>query len=250
MPEPLAAAFATPGLIWILAASFVAGIVRGFSGFGTAMVFLPVAGRFLDPVPALVALVVMDFFGPMPNLRRAVRDGHPADIGRLLAGTVCILPLGLMLLSVLEPGTFRAIVAVVSLVLLALLVGGVRYRGTLRPPMVYGIGGLAGFFGGVAGVPGPPVILFYMASPLAAAAIRANTLLYLFSFDVLFLGMLWLRGDLTLAPVMLGVLLIAPVMLGNLLGAAIFDPERERTYRGLAYTIIAASAVSGLPIWR
>ena len=32
--------------------------------------------------------------------------------------------------------------------------------------------------------------------------------------------------------------------------AWMFDPARERLYRGAAYGIIAASAVSGLPIWR
>lgn len=250
MPDALAAAFATPGLVWIALAALTAGIVRGFSGFGTAMVFLPVAGQFLPPVAALSVLVTMDFFGPLPNLPRALRDGQPADIGRLLLGTACLLPLGLLVLAALDPAVFRGVVAGVALCLLALLIGGVRYRGTLRPPMVYGIGGLAGLLGGTAGVPGPPVILFYMASPLPATAIRANTLLFLFSFDILFLGLLGLRGDLTLGPVVLGLVMAVPVMLGNLAGAAIFRPERERPYRALAYCIIAASAVSGLPVWR
>ena len=39
--------YATDGFYWILTAAFVAGVVRGFSGFGSAMVFLHVAGQFL-----------------------------------------------------------------------------------------------------------------------------------------------------------------------------------------------------------
>jgi hypothetical protein len=39
--------FAIDGFYWILTAAFVAGVVRGFSGFGSAMVFLHVAGQFL-----------------------------------------------------------------------------------------------------------------------------------------------------------------------------------------------------------
>ena len=38
--------FAFDGFYWILTAAFVAGVVRGFSGFGSAMVFLPLAGQF------------------------------------------------------------------------------------------------------------------------------------------------------------------------------------------------------------
>jgi hypothetical protein len=50
-------------------------------------------------------------------------------------------------------------------------------------------------------------------------------------------------------PVILGLILALPVMLANMAGAAIFRPERERIYRAAAYVIIAAAAISGLPLW-
>ncbi|MBS0123151.1 sulfite exporter TauE/SafE family protein [Thetidibacter halocola] len=249
MPDALAQAFSTPGLAWVALAALVAGTVRGFAGFGTAMVFLPVAGQVLSPLAALVALVVMDAAGPVPNLPRAWRDGQPADIARLMLGMTLALPFGLMLLALLDPTQFRIIVSVIALTLVTCLVLGLRYRGRLRPPMVYGIGGVSGILGGVAGIPGPPVILFYMASPLPAAAIRANTMMFLFLFDLVFLSMLGVRGSLNLDMVLLGVTLMAPVVLGNVVGAAIFRPERERAYRIAAYVIITASALSGLPFW-
>ena len=66
----LAQALATEGLVWLAFAAFLAGIVRGFSGFGTAMIYLPVASQFLTPFEALITLMVMDFFGPLPLPRR------------------------------------------------------------------------------------------------------------------------------------------------------------------------------------
>ncbi len=249
MPEVLAAAFATPGLIWVVFAAALSGCVRGFAGFGTAMVFLPIAGQHLGPVAALVALAIMDGFGPIPNLPRAWRDGQPRDVARLIAGLVVTLPVGVYLLGLLDPQAFRYIVSCVALALLACLVLGLRYQGQVRPPMVYGIGGVSGILGGVSGIPGPPVILFYMASPLPAAAIRANNMLFLFAFDWLFLGMLALRGSLTLEAVLVGALIVVPNALGNIFGAALFRPGHARSYRGVAYVIIAASALSGLPIW-
>lgn len=50
MPEALAALFATDGLIYFCFAYFAAGVVRGFTGFGTALIVVPVAGIFLAPV--------------------------------------------------------------------------------------------------------------------------------------------------------------------------------------------------------
>tara|TARA_R110000850_G_scaffold112379_6_gene226177 strand:- start:705 stop:998 length:294 start_codon:yes stop_codon:yes gene_type:complete len=60
MIETLYQSLFFPGLVWLLGAAFVGGLVRGFTGFGTAMVFIPVASLFLTPVSAIAALVVMD----------------------------------------------------------------------------------------------------------------------------------------------------------------------------------------------
>mgnify|MGYP004045007789 CR=1 FL=1 len=44
--------------------------VRGFSGFGSALIFMPLAGQFLPPLWCIMTLVAMDIFGPVPNLPR------------------------------------------------------------------------------------------------------------------------------------------------------------------------------------
>lgn len=249
MPDALAAALAMPGLGWLIAAVAMAGVVRGFSGFGTAMIYLPVAAQIIPPVWAIVTLVVFDIFGPLPNLRVAWRDAQRADLARLVTGALVLLPVGLLLLLAIRSEIFRYAVSLMSLALLFCLLLGLRWRGPVRPPLVYATGGLSGFLGGVAGLPGPPVILLYMASPHGASVIRANTMLYLFFFDFLFLGLIATQGQLSWTVVVLGLMLAVPNLLGNLAGAAIFRPGKERLYRAVAYGIIAISALSGLPIW-
>ncbi len=247
MPDLLGGVASVAGLPWLIVAAFVAGTVRGFSGFGTALIYLPIAGAFLDPIWAILTLAVMDMFGPLPNAPAAWRNGHPRDVMRLWAGTLVALPIGLMVLSAVDPAVFRYGVSFLALGMLAALVLGLRYRGTVTRPMVYGIGGAAGFLGGAAGLPGPPVILFYMASPHGARVVRANTMIYLLGSDVLLMAVLAVQDRLSLVPVLLGVGLAVPNILGNVIGARIFDPERESLYRWVAYAIIAASAITGLP---
>lgn len=115
--------------------------------------------------------------------------------------------------------------------------------------MVAGIGGAAGFLGGVAGLPGPAVIIFYMSRPLPVEVIRATILLFLFVFDFLILGYLTGMGRVTGPAVALGLVLSVPNLLGNWLGGWLFRPEYERLYRAAAYFAIAAAALSGLPLW-
>lgn len=240
---------ATPDLIWLAGAALAAGLVRGFTGFGTAMVYLPMAGQFLSPFAAITTLVIMDLFGPLPNVPRALRDGHPGDVLRLTVGLAIAVPLGVGVLGLVAPEVFRYGVSLLALALLVCLMLGIRYRGVLTRPMIYLTGALGGFFGGSAGMAGPPVILLYMASTLPASAVRANTMLFLLLSDVVLLVMLWFFDRLVPAALLTGALMIVPYLTGNIIGARLFRPEQERIYRRVAYAVIAASALSGLPVW-
>jgi uncharacterized membrane protein YfcA len=238
-----------PDMIMLIAAACIAGLVRGFSGFGTAMVYLPVAGQILGPFEAITTLLVMDLIGPIPAVPRAIRDGHPRDVLRMCLGMAVTLPLGIYGLTLVSPELFRYLVAGVSLGLLICLVGGIRYRGTLTKPMIYATGGASGISAGMAGLGGPPAILLYMASQHPPSVVRANTMLFLLLGDVMMLAMMLAVGRLVWEAGLIGALLIAPYMLANLVGTAIFDPNREALYRRVAFCIIAVSALSSLPLF-
>ena len=246
MPEVIAQALAIPAVAWVFVAAFMAGLVRGFAGFGTAMIFLPVAAQVLEPVWAVIVLIVMDVIGPLPAIPRALKDGHPKDLMRLVLGTLLALPLGLAVLFAADPGAFKLAVSVISLVLLVILISGMRYRGPMRPPLIYGTGMLAGFLGGAVAIPGPPVILLYMASPHPAKVIRANSTAFLFCYDVLMLIGFLILGKMGGVPMVLGLITALPYLAGNLAGGWVFRPGYERVYRGVAYSVIAISALSGL----
>lgn len=249
LPPALLAALAYPGLIWLVLTAVLAGAVRGFAGFGAALVFMPVAGMILPPIWALTVLVAMDVFGPAPTLRRTLPQAHLPDVARLWVGMALALPLGLMVLATLDPTLFRYLVSFAGIAVTALLIAGFRYNGPMTPPVMIGTGAASGFLGGVTGVPGPPVILLYMASPSLPSLIRANTMLVLVLFDVTLLALLALRGDLVATPVWMGVILAGPTILGTALGSAIFDPARAGLYRGVGYVVVLGSALRGLPIW-
>lgn len=249
MPEIFAEALSLEGLWFLAFGALVAGLVRGFSGFGNAMVYLPVAGQVLGPFEALTSLVVMEVTAPLIHVPRALRDGHPGDVMRLSLGALVAVPLGVFVLSIIERETFRWGVSTVALIALVILITGFRYRGELTKPLIYATGAMGGFLGGSVGIPGPPIIVLYMASTLPPAAIRANNTLYLIAADIILLIVLLLGGVLVISALAIGGLMIVPYLLGNYLGGRLFRPEAERLYRRIAYVIIALSAITGLPIW-
>lgn len=248
MPVWLADALATPGLWWLLTGAVLAGLVRGFSGFGTAMIFLPFASRVLDPVSCLVALIVMDVVGPLPLVRGALREASGRHLAALAAGMVICLPVGLLVLTRMEGDVFGLAVGCISLAALVPMAAGWRFRGVLTLPVLFGAGAAGGFLGGAVGLPGPPVILVTLASPMGPAAVRATTMLYLLICDLAILAVLTARGMMSATAIAVGAVAILPYMAGTRLGARIFDPAREPAYRRVAFVVIFFSALSALPI--
>ena len=243
------AALATEGLAWLALAVLVAGVVRGFSGFGSALVYLPIAGIFLPPTWVIATMISFSIFGPLPLLPHAWRVADKGEVLRLsLAGAVGI-PLGVFLLTKLEPAAFRWIVSAVSVGTLLALASGWRYKGAVTPVMGLGTGFLSGLMGGFIGLAGPPVILLYLSGRTAVAEIRAVILLYLFTTDFVVMLSFYLRELITLEAFFIGLLLVPSYMLGGLLGKRLFNPARERMFRVVAYGIILLAALAGLPIY-
>lgn len=250
MPDALMAALQTDGLALLALAVVIAGLVRGFAGFGSAMIIMPVASSVLPPIEAVIFLVATELVGPLPNAPAALRAGRPLEVGRLVLGAALALPAGLWVLSLIEPEAFGWIISGIVLTLLALLLTGWRYQGTMTRRLVTATGALGGFLTGFSGIPGPPVIMLYMASTLPASVVRANLTLYLLAVDLLLFPVLWLMDLMSWNIILLGLLAGVPNLLGNVLGARLFDPAAERLFRGVAYIVIAASAIIGLPVWK
>lgn len=250
MLDAIQSALSTDGLIWLVLAVFIAGLVRGFAGFGSAMIIMPVASSILSPVEAVIFLVAAEMLGPLPNLPAAWREGRPRDVGVLMIGAVIALPIGLLCLSLINPLIFGWIISIAVIVLLSLTVSGWRYKGTLSRGLTIATGGLGGFMTGFAGIPGPPVIMLYMASQLPIWVIRANFLLYLLAIDLVLFPVLWLSGLMVWKIALLGLMVGIPNLIANVIGARLFDPQAERVFRNVAYVVIASSAIIGLPLWK
>ena len=85
--------------MWIIFSALLAGLVRGFSGFGTAMVFLPIASQYLTPFEAIASLAIMEFFGTFAVMRKSWSDADKVDLARLVVGMTIVTPFALLLLA-------------------------------------------------------------------------------------------------------------------------------------------------------
>ena len=163
-----------------------------------------------------------------------------------IAGVITT-PIGAWLLATGNPITLRWSICALVILLLALIVSGWRYRGTPKVTASVGVGGVAGLFGGIGQVSGPPVIAFWISGSDPVEIIRANMFVF-FGFLALssFAAYFW-NGFYTLDGLTL-ILILGPLYATALfLGSKIFARTSGANYRPLAYVLVALAALSSMP---
>ncbi|MCV3271193.1 sulfite exporter TauE/SafE family protein [Roseobacter sinensis] len=240
---------ATPGLIWVVVATFTAGLVYGFSGFGAALVYMPVATAVIAPPLAIGAFAVSALASLVTLVPRAWGQADRPNVLMMVGAAILGAPLGIWILATVDTVLIRWGLSAIITITLALLIAGWRYRASPTKPVRATIGAAAGVMMGSVGLNGPLVILFQLGGQDSIARSRANTLIFLTLSSLSLVPLMAWQGLIGWEAVWLGLLLLLPYGLGTLLGRTLFDPDRERLYRRVAYAVVAAAVLIGLPVW-
>ncbi|MBE1282476.1 MAG: TSUP family transporter [Rhodobacteraceae bacterium] len=248
MPDIVTAALETPGLFWMMVTIGTAGLVRGFTGFGTAMIFVPVGTQFLPTADVVFLMAATGIFSTAALFPAAWKQADKSEVSALaIAAGICV-PVGLWAMGQLDALTLRWIaVGVIGVTLLAVVTGW-RWQAELGWPGRFGIGGAAGTVGGMTGLTGPIVIIFYLANARDVTKVRANTIVFLAALDAVIVTNLVFGGLASAQTLTVALMLSVPYVITTLIGKALFDPGLEKFYRVVSYSVITLAVVSGLPI--
>lgn len=228
--------------------AFVASLARGFSGFGGALIFMPLASAVAAPRTVAALLLVIDFVAAAPMLPNAWKHADRKAVGFMSLGAMFAVPAGAYALTQLDPVTTRWIIVAFVFALLILLVSGWRYHGKGSSVMAIGTGAVSGFCGGLAQSGGPPVVAYWLGQPISTAVARANIVLF-FGATSIFTAISYFLSDLLTADIFKLALWVGPIYaLGLFAGAHLFGVASESLFRRTCYSLIALAAVVGLPV--
>src|SRR5882757_3884264 len=233
--------------IAICAIALVSGIARGFSGFGSALIFMPLASSIAAPRLVAALLLIIDLIGSAPLIPNAWKQADRKATAIMALGALVGVPIGTWLLSRLEPVTTRWIISVFVFALLLLLLSGWRYRGKDHAAISIGIGGLSGFCSGLAQTGGPPIVGYWLGRPLPSAIARANIVLFFGASDFFSLVSYALTGLITADSIKFSFVVGPVYAIGVWFGAQLFGKASETLFRSICYVLIAAAVLIGLP---
>jgi uncharacterized membrane protein YfcA len=221
------------------------GFVQGLSGFAFGLVAMAVWAWWLDPRLAGPLVVFGSLLGQLLALPTLRRGFEMRRVLPFLLGGVAGVPLGVLLLRVVDPLAFRLVVGLLLVVwcpamLLARELPRVTRGGRLADA---GAGLLGGVLGGLGGLSGPAPTLWTTLRGWGRDTQRA----VLQSFNLVMHGLTmaaYLAAGTVTAEAARLFLVVAPAMLlPALLGARLYGRFGDEVFRRVVLALLAASGV-------
>jgi uncharacterized protein len=223
-----------------------AAAIRGLTGFGMAIILVPLLGMIMRPDEAVVLAIFLQLLiGPV-GLRTSIAESHKPSALPIAALAVLATPLGVWLLARTAPDLARVLIAAIAIgafIAITLTRKQVAIPGRAATGAV---GVMAGVLTGFAAMPGPPVVPFYLREAFTPATARASILVIFFAT----------ASAGTLASVLLGlgsarlawlsILLFPAVLLGNWLGGLAFGKISPLLWRSGVALLLGVAGLSAV----
>jgi uncharacterized protein len=219
----------------------VAGLMRGYSGFGTAILLAPAYSVLWGPRIGVPVMLLMELFVSMQLLPKALGQADRRVILPIGAAAVAMTPVGAFILLTADQEVLRRAIGLLVLVFGLLLMSGWRYHGSRPLALNVAVGTTAGLLKGATGISGPPVILYLLAGPEEAKRHRANLILFFACIAVVSIIPPALGGLMGWAVVAKLVVLLPVLLLCVPIGARMFHVVPEAWYRRFAFGLLVTT---------
>ena len=220
-----------------LAVALTSAFIRGMTGFGLALLLVPVLALTVRPETAVVTASALGLVLGLVGIRRANAEAESsARVIALIA--VLLTPAGLALLAVTPAALARFIIAMtaVAAFVIVMLPRPAKAFGT-APVLTGGTGIACGLLAGFAGMPGPPVVAFYLGRRIDRAAARASMFVIFLATSATACVAAFVMGIGGIEVVALTAVLAPLVLLGNWLGGLAFGRVNDLAWRIFAGAI-------------
>ncbi|WP_181447084.1 sulfite exporter TauE/SafE family protein [Streptomyces sp. NTH33] len=222
----------------------LASFAQALSGFGFALVAVPLLTLLTSPQNAIVVVTAL---GGVLSLAVCVhqRDHVNVRIAGLVSGAGLVgMPLGLLAMTVLSAPSLSVLIACVVLVFAFLIGRGMTFRRGAGPTVVSGVA--SGALLTSTGMNGPPLVAAFQAMGLAPREFRATLQATFCVQDALALAGFLAVGRLTVDGLLLVGVGLPGLLVGWWCGDRVFARTDSARFKKIVLGVLVASACVSL----
>ena len=239
--------FAETGLWTAIGVTLIAGLMRGFAGFGSAMLMAPIFAILFDSAEMVVTVVAIELVVSLQLFPQVRKHADWKVLTPMSIAACAAMPLGVWLLASVDKNTIVTAVSAVIVAFVVLMWTGWKYHGKRSTVATVIVGSLSGAMMATTSVGGPPVLLYLLSGKDPPEVNRANIVTYYFLTQFLLIVIVLATGVAGVDALVRAVVLFPVMAVGAWAGGRLFHGlASERLYRNVALAILFATGLFGL----
>lgn len=224
--------------------AFAAGVVRGYSGFGFAMILTLGLLASLAPAQVIPVVLMLDLVCSVSLWPGALKTFHPRIGGQLIVGMLLAVPLGALALARLPEQWMAPVAAGLCLLGGVLVLARPAVSRLLASRWALPAGLASGLATAMASAGGPPLVVYLLRSGLPPARVRGTAIVFFAASSASALLSLWCLQALNHDQLSLAATLLLPALAGNLLGQWLFRRKPLSLQRVIGVLLVLLSAAT------
>ena len=240
-------------IIAALLAVFLAGLIKGLTGFGFALVAVPIMTIFLSPKKVIPIVLIHAILIILVLLYQARKWVDLKRIWPLMIAGVVGMPFGTYLLIVLKVETLKVLIGSVIVLFALAFLKGFKKKIKSEKLAFAPVGFISGLLAGSTTMGGPPVILFFTNQGLNKNVFRANIVCYFAALSIATISAYVVGGLITKEVIKYAILLLPAMICGAVTGIKLAHIVKEQLFQNITLIILIVagliSIASGLNIW-
>ena len=233
--------------IWyVMPIVMFAAIVRGYSGFGFAVIAVVGLNFFFEPQQSVAIVLSLDLLCSINLWKQAVKQADFPTLRKLIFGAILGIPIGYCFLIFIPAEILKVLICVAILVLALLLFSSFRPFNADKNNTKISFGLASGAGTASASIGGPMIVYYMLSSHLSTSTQRATMILFFIASEGIAVISL-ISGGLTDSTLPKAVLiLIIPALIAVKYGQHLFNKKPPTSLKSFALPIMVIIALLGM----
>lgn len=223
-------------------AMVLAGVVRGFAGFGGGLLMVPFMSLIYSPAEAVATATLTGIVGGVQMIPEVRRHANWREILPIALAAGPLTPLGTYFLIIGDPDLIRRVIGAIVLFFATVMLWGWTYNGRRDAFLATLAGAFSGVINGLAAMGGPVATLYFVASRESAVIQRANITITVTIFSVFILISLVISDVVGFRVYARAAVMLVPYIGAVWIGARLFGVAFS-LYRRIALGLIFAAGL-------
>ena len=230
--------FLPDNYFYLILVILFSGFIRGFLGFASGLITIPILSFLYSPIFAIVFNIVIEIPTSIYLTYVGAKTCKFKEISPMFYSTIITIPLGMIFLISINEQAIRIIMSVLVIFFVILIASGWRLKSTITKYVLIITGTISGLMQGITGMGGPPIVTVLLSKGDNNDVTRGNTLIMAAAIVISAVLSMYYFNLFSKVILLTGIISSPFYLLASFIGSKFYNFSGNKYYRNMSLLLL------------